>query len=277
MIGRCKALYGAAAPAPKNEETTMSIVTLAKRIVEEGAQAHPSVSKAMLYTEMTKRADATRRADETSEGAFARFATTDADGRALFAAYKLARGEDYRPTSSMGVVSASPRPEERPIPPPNAAHDALMRKAEALVAKVAKSGIDRPLTVEQAFEKVFSDPDNRALARSAVRPASMSGAASADQDQDEDDTQASYEDDGGNTAHNPRNAVIGRLERDSARIGRPTSAPRSLGLTGRTAKIKRRVEKFLTMCPASTDEEALGYALAPKRVRKAYEVRLRVG
>jgi hypothetical protein len=145
----------------------MSILTLAKRIVEERPQAYPSVSKAMLYTEMTKRADATRRADETNESAFASFATTDADGRALFSAYKVAGGEDYHAEPS---ADRGPRPGERPLPPPNAAHDALMRKAKALVETVAKSGTGKLLTVEQAFEKVLTDPANRLLAQTAMRP-----------------------------------------------------------------------------------------------------------
>src|SRR6202023_3163677 len=73
-----------------------------------------------------------------------------------------------------------PRPEERPLPPRNAAHDQLMRKAEALVAKLAKSGTGEPLTIEQAFEKVFADPVNRTLAQAALRPASRKGAPSAE-------------------------------------------------------------------------------------------------
>ena len=76
---------------------------------------------------------------------------------------------------------------------------------------------------------------------------------------------ASYEDDGVNTAHNPRDAVIGRFEGDNERTGRPTPAIRTFGLNGRKAKIRRRVEKFLTMCPAATDDDALSYA--PSRAR----------
>jgi hypothetical protein len=248
----------------------MSIVTLAKRIAEEGPQIHPSITKATLYKEMVNRADATRRADETPEMAFARIATTDEDGRMLFNAYKVAGGEDYGPAQSAGLLGTA-----RPLPPPNAAHEALMRKAQALVAIVAKSGTGESITLESAYEKVLTDPGNRALAKSALRPASMRGAASADEDEDEDDSQASYEDDGGNTAHNPMSAVIGRFESDNERTGRPTSATRTFGLGGRKAKIKRRVEKFLMLCPSASDDEALGYALSRKRVRKALEVKLR--
>jgi hypothetical protein len=277
MNWKCKALAGVVTPAPNNEETTMCIVTLAKRIVEEGPQACPSVSKAMLYTEMTKRAIATRRADETSEGAFARFATTTDDGRAMFAAYKVAGGEDYQPTPSADRGLLGPRPDERPLPPPNAAHDQLMLKAEALVAKVAKSGTGEPLTIEQAFEKVFADPANRALAQAALRPASMKCAPTADEDEDEDDgdSPASYEDDGGNTAHNASNAVTGRLSTDQDKTARPTSATRTFGLGSRKAKIAARVQKFLTMCPNASDDEALEYALSRKSARKGVDAGLK--
>jgi len=207
---RCKALYGTGAPAPKNEETTMSMVTLAKRIVEEGPQAYPSVSKAMLYGETAKRAQSSRRADETLEMAFARIATTDTDGRTLFAAHKIARGEDYQRTPSADCGLLVPSPEERPLPPPNAAHDRLMRKAEALVDKVAKGGAGKRITLEAAYEKVLSDPANRALAQAAMRPASMQGAPTADEDEDDDDgkSTASYEDDGGNTAHTAGHGLL---------------------------------------------------------------------
>jgi hypothetical protein len=66
-----------------------------------------------------------------------------------------------------------PRPMERPLPPPNAAHDALMQKAEALVARVAKSGSGKPMTLETAYEKVLMDPANIELAKAALYPAAM--------------------------------------------------------------------------------------------------------
>jgi hypothetical protein len=277
MIRKCKALYGIAAPAPNNEETTMCIVKLAKRIVEEGPQTFPSMTKAVIYAEMTKRADATRRADETSEGAFARFATTDADGRALFSAYKVAGGEDYQPEPSADRSLLGTRPEERPLPPPNAAHDQLMRKAQVLVANVAKSGTGKRITLEAAYEKVLTDPANRALAQAALRPASINGAPPVDEDEDEDDgnSSASYEDDGGNTAHNARTAVIGSVSTDKDKTGRPTSATRTFGLGGPKAKIAARVQKFLTMCPSASDDEALEYALSRKSARKRVDARLK--
>jgi hypothetical protein len=264
---------------PNNEERTMNMLTVAKRIIEDGPQAYPSATKAALYTEMAKRAEAARGGDETAEGAFARFATTTDDGRALFSAYKVADGADYQPAPSADRGLLGPRPEERPIPPPNAAHDTLMRKAQALVAKVAKSGAGKRITLEAAYEKVLSDPANRALAQAAMRPASMQGAPTADEDEDEDDgnSPASYEDDGGNTAHNPRSAVIGRVESDKEKTARPTSATRTFGLGERKAKVAARLQKFLTMCPNASDDEALGYALSRKKARKALEARLKAG
>jgi hypothetical protein len=164
-----------------------------------------------------------------------------------------------------------PRPEERPLPPPNAAHDTLMRKARALVEKVAKSGTGKPITLETAYEKMLSDPSNRALAQAALRPASRKGAPPADEYGGEDEGDGgpvSSEDDGGNSAQNARSAVTGRLKPDKDKTGRPASATRTFGLGGRKAKVAARVQKFFMLCPAASDDEALGYALSPKRVRK---------
>jgi hypothetical protein len=275
MNWKCKAFYGIAAPVPNNTETSMSILTLAKRIVEEGPQVYPSITRVTIYAEMTKRADATRLAGETPEMAFTRIATTTEEGKALFAAYKLAPGADHHPGPSSDVGLLGPR-SERPLPPPNAAHEQLIRKAEELVVSVSKRGSAKPLTVEQAFEKVLCDPGNRALAKAAVRPASMKGAELPDGDEDADDgwSPATYDDDGDNTAHNPRSAVIGRRESDEERTARPTSATRTFGLGSRKAKIAARVQKFLTMCPNASDDEALEYALSGKSVRKAVDARL---
>jgi hypothetical protein len=260
---------------PNNEERTMNMLTVAKRIIEDGPQAYPSATKAALYTEMAKRAEAARGGDETAEGAFARFATTTDDGRALFSAYKVADGADYQPAPSADRGLLGPRPEERPIPPPNAAHDTLMRKAQALVAKVAKSGAGKRITLEAAYEKVLSDPANRALAQAAMRPASMQGAPTANEDEDDGNSSASYEDDGGNTAHNASNAVIGPLSTDQDKTARLTSATRTFGLSSRKAKIAARVQKFLTMCPSASDDEALEYALSRKSARKGVDARLK--
>jgi len=89
-----------------------------------------------------------------------------------------------------------------------------------------------------------------------------------DGDADDGRSPATYDDDGGNNAHNPRSAVIGRRESDEERTGRPASATRTFGLGGRKAKVAARIQKFLTMCPAASDDEALGYALSRRRVRK---------
>src|SRR5215471_5963089 len=110
---------------PNNEETTMSIVELAKRIIEQGPQAYPSITKGTLYQEMMKRAEVTRHANETPEMAFTRIATTDTDGRALFAAFKIARSGDHQPGSA-NVGSVGARSERRPLPPPNSPQGQVM-------------------------------------------------------------------------------------------------------------------------------------------------------
>jgi hypothetical protein len=187
---------------------------------------------------------------------------------------------DFKQTLQKNASDAGllgPRPEKRPVPPPNAAHDQLMRKAEALVAKIEKSGAGRRITLETAYEKVLTDPANRALAQAALWPAAMKSEPSTDEDEDEDEDKSSvrYDDDGGNTVHNPRSAVMGRLSTDEEKTGRPAAAARTFGLSARKAKVAARVRKFLTLCPAATDDEALGYALSPKRVRKVYNARMK--
>lgn len=74
---------------------------------------------------------------------------------------------------------------------------------------------------------------------------------------------------------NARNAVIGRLSTDQDKTARPTSATRTFGLGSRKAKIAARVQKFLTMCPSASDDEALEYALSRKSARKGVDARLK--
>ena len=62
-------------------------------------------------------------------------------------------------SSDRGLLAHAPWSARCP-PPPNAAHDGLMQKAEALVEKVAKSGSGKPMTLETAYEKVLMDPAN---------------------------------------------------------------------------------------------------------------------
>ena len=139
-----------------------------------------------------------------------------------------------------------------------------MRKAEALVARVAKSVTSKPLTIEQAFEKVLTNPANLALARAALRPRSVKTVPSqrknGDEDEDETDGEStgSYEDDGGNTAHNAGNAVIGRIGTDADKTGRPASATRKFDLSGRKAKITARVRKFFGHVPRRQRRSGIG-------------------
>jgi hypothetical protein len=106
-----------------------------------------------------------------------------------------------------------------------------MEKAEALVAKVVKSGTGKPLTIEQAFEKVFSDPVNRALARAAMRPTSRKGTPSPDEEDGK--SPASYDDDGDNTAQNARTAVTGSAPTKTRRAGPPLQRGRSVSAGAR--------------------------------------------
>ena len=154
-----------------------------------------------------------------------------------------------------------------------------MQKAQTLVDKVAKSGSGKPMTLETAYEKVLMDPANVELATAALYPAALKKSPSADDDENEDDgnSPSSYESDGGNTAQSARSAVIGRLSTDKDKTARPASATRTFDLSGRKAKIAARVQKFLAMCPGASDDEALGYALSRKSIRKSLEARLRAG
>jgi hypothetical protein len=127
----------------------MDFIAMAKSIVEEGSPAYPSATKA----EMTKRAGGTRRVDESPEGAFARFATTTDDGRALLAAYKVASGEDYRPVPASAEPLATSADCER-----------LAKKAEKLCQDRSE------LSEARAFARVYEDPENRQLV-DADRPA----------------------------------------------------------------------------------------------------------
>jgi hypothetical protein len=95
----------------------------------------------------------------------------------------------------------------------------------------------------------------------------MKGAPTVDEDDDKDD--------GGNAPQNARSAIVGRLSSDKDKTGRPASATRTFGFGGRKDKIARRVRKFLTLCPNATDDEALGYSLSRKSVRKALDARLK--
>jgi hypothetical protein len=130
------------------------------------------------------------------------------------------------------------------------------------------------ITQSRAFEIFLENASEYALSAqgpSRCRPNGRTG----DQDEDNADgnSPASYDDDGGNTAQNARIAVIGRLNRDKDKTGRPASATRKFDLDGRKAKITVRVQKFLTMCPGARDNEGLGHVLSRKRVRKALEGR----
>ena len=61
-------------------------------IAERVAKGMPtSYTKADFYRELDERAQRERKPGETREQAFARYATTDPDGRSLFAAHRVAQ------------------------------------------------------------------------------------------------------------------------------------------------------------------------------------------
>jgi len=82
---------------------------------------------------------------ETREGAFTRYATTDAEGRLLLHAHKMAGGEDY--------AGEPEKAEEEPKT--NEAYRRLMD----LAAENRREGE----TVEQAFARLYADPKYRDL------------------------------------------------------------------------------------------------------------------
>jgi hypothetical protein len=116
------------------------------RIAKHVADGIPTkLTKREFYLELQKRADETLQPGETRESAFARYATTDPDGRLLMEAHRAAGGEDY---------SGELDPEdEKPI-----ANDAYQRLMD-LAAEKQKNGE----TVEQAFARLYADPRHRDL------------------------------------------------------------------------------------------------------------------
>jgi len=101
-----------------------------------------------FFMERQKRADQIREPGETREAAFARHATTDPEGRLLMTAYKAARGEDY--SGERGDVEDEPNTNEG------------YRRLMELASAKRKKGE----TVEQAFARLYADPEYRDLVAS---------------------------------------------------------------------------------------------------------------
>jgi hypothetical protein len=142
---RARAAEEAAAQARaqlnKGAETDM-MVRIAKSVADG---ASTGFMKRDFFLELQKRADQIREPGETREAAFARYATTDPEGRLLMQAHKAARGEDY----------AGQRDDVDDEPDTNEGYRRLMDFA----AEKRKKGE----TVEQAFARLYADPKYRDL------------------------------------------------------------------------------------------------------------------
>ena len=116
------------------------------RIAKHVADGIPTkLTKREFYLELQKRAEETRQPCETRESAFARYATTDTDGRLLMQAHRAAGGEDYS-----GEPDAD---DDEPLT------NEAFRRLMDLAAEKRKKGE----TVEQAFARVHADPKYRDL------------------------------------------------------------------------------------------------------------------
>lgn len=135
------------------------MVGVAKAVLA-GRMNYPRETKATLYKAMQRLADMERRAGETAEAAFARVTTETEDGVILMRAHNVATGPNWVPPAPVEKAA-----EHRH----SAAYDRLLEKA----AEIRK--VEPALTKEQAFEKVYTDPDNRDLVDLYKR--STSGAA----------------------------------------------------------------------------------------------------
>lgn len=139
--------------ALSKETKPMDLVNIAKRVEQVGPAALEGFSKADFYQAIAKRAETERNPGETSAQAFARIATTDDDGRALFKAHRLAAGVDF----------AGAKPQRRDLPPSSPA----LQQLDALAA--AERRKNAALSREQAFAKCYTDPANRDLVQAYKR------------------------------------------------------------------------------------------------------------
>jgi hypothetical protein len=114
-----------------------TMIVIAKSVI---AGKPSTFTKRDFFVELQKRADESRQSSETRERAFARYATTDPNGRLLMQAHKTASGEDY---------SGEPDNDDD-APTTNEAYRRLMD----LAAEKRKKGE----TIEQAFARLYADP-----------------------------------------------------------------------------------------------------------------------
>jgi hypothetical protein len=125
-----------------------SVITIAKAVI---AGKPSAFTKRDFFLELQKRADQNRQPNETREGAFTRYATSDPDGRLLMQAHKAACGTDY----------CGEPDETDDEPTTNEGYQRLMD----LAAEKREKGE----TVEQAFARLHADPKYRDLVATEKR------------------------------------------------------------------------------------------------------------
>jgi hypothetical protein len=221
----------------------------------------------------------------TVESAFAKI-VEDAANRDLFAL-------------ACAPGSAPARIDDTPQTQVPAAFEKLMKRARKLAAS------DPTRTVEQHFEKLCEDPANAGLLAKAKRPVAgakpKQGKPNVDPNDDDDldgeDADDDVDDgtddghdgigarpfegasgsgrgrstdysgapyvDGDNTWQTPRPAVMGRTEGSYNPQARPASARRSF-----SAKVEKRVAKYMARNPGASRSDALAYATAGKKVQR---------
>jgi hypothetical protein len=125
-----------------------TMITIAKSVI---AGQPSAFTKRDFFIDLQKRADQNQRPGETREKAFARYATTDPNGRVLMQAHKAAIGEDY-----------SGEPEKNDEAPTTS--DAFRRLMD-----LANEKREKGETAEQAFARLYADPNNRDLVSTEKR------------------------------------------------------------------------------------------------------------
>jgi hypothetical protein len=125
------------------------IVKLAHDIADGRSGNH--ADRKSWYSAITKAAESIRKPQESAQQAFACYVTEDADGKAMFAAYKGASGSDFAPAPAAA----------QPVIKTNDAHSRLSDIASGL--RVA----DPALTRFDALKKAYDS--NPALAEAAKR------------------------------------------------------------------------------------------------------------
>jgi hypothetical protein len=126
-----------------------SMITIAKSVI---AGKPSAFTKRDFFIELQKRADQIRQPGETREKAFERYATADSNGRVLMRAHQAASGEDY---------SGEP---VKAVEGPTTTNDAYRRLMD-----LANEKRQQGETVEQAFSRLYADPNYRDLVSTVKR------------------------------------------------------------------------------------------------------------